>query len=163
MVDALEGDKPLFRCREVRRNCVLYSAAPPGWVTGGLCGIHGLMQQAEMRMREVLANCSLAELAGGVAAKMPKKHGRARRLISQLWEEGSGLLSTQVLQEFYVNVRRKAQWLSISRANTHTPCSVYAGRKTPQRGRGSPNNSPCVSIKKKRMPASRRIASMPGA
>ena len=42
VVDALEGDKPLFRCREV------------------------------------LAGCSLADLAGGVAQKAPKKHGRAR-------------------------------------------------------------------------------------
>lgn len=37
------------------------------------------------------------------------KHAQARRTIGQLWKEGSGVLSTQVLQEFYVNVRRKAQ------------------------------------------------------
>ena len=29
--------------------------------------------------------------------------------MQQLWQEGNGTLSTQVLQEFYVNVRRKAQ------------------------------------------------------
>ncbi|HKI11111.1 MAG TPA: PIN domain-containing protein [Candidatus Acidoferrum sp.] len=32
---------------------------------------------------------------------------RARRLVRQLWLEKSGVLSTQVLQEFCVNVRRK--------------------------------------------------------
>ena len=37
------------------------------------------------------------------------KHAQARRTVGQLWEESSGVLSTQVLQEFYVNVRRKAQ------------------------------------------------------
>ena len=37
------------------------------------------------------------------------KHGRARDLVEKLWNEGSGLLSTQVLQELYVNVRRKAR------------------------------------------------------
>ena len=37
------------------------------------------------------------------------KHTEARRTIRRLWEEGSGILSTQVLQEFYINVRRKAQ------------------------------------------------------
>jgi len=37
------------------------------------------------------------------------KHLQARRAIGQLWEDGSGALSTQVLQEFYVNVRRKSQ------------------------------------------------------
>ena len=37
------------------------------------------------------------------------KHERALSLVEQLWMEGSGAISTQVLQEFYVNVRRKAQ------------------------------------------------------
>ena len=37
------------------------------------------------------------------------KHLQARRAIGQLWDEGTGALSTQVLQEFYVNVRRKSR------------------------------------------------------
>ena len=37
------------------------------------------------------------------------KHKRALSLIVKLWKEGNGVLSTQVLQEFYVNVRRKAK------------------------------------------------------
>ena len=37
------------------------------------------------------------------------KHEQALSLVEKLWMEGSGVLSTQVLQEFYVNVRRKAQ------------------------------------------------------
>jgi len=37
-----------------------------------------------------------------------EKHERAKALIERLWAERSGVLSTQVLQEFYVNVRRKA-------------------------------------------------------
>jgi len=36
------------------------------------------------------------------------KHDRALNLLQALWEQGQGVLSTQVLQEFYVNVRRKA-------------------------------------------------------
>ena len=36
------------------------------------------------------------------------KHERASDLIRNLWTDGNGILSTQVLQEFYVNVRRKA-------------------------------------------------------
>ena len=36
------------------------------------------------------------------------KHDRAKALVERLWEERSGVLSTQVIQEFYVNVRRKA-------------------------------------------------------
>ncbi len=37
------------------------------------------------------------------------KHERALSVVEKLWIDGSGVLSTQVLQEFYVNVRRKAQ------------------------------------------------------
>lgn len=36
------------------------------------------------------------------------KHDRSLNLLQTLWEHGQGALSTQVLQEFYVNVRRKA-------------------------------------------------------
>lgn len=35
------------------------------------------------------------------------KHERARELIEQLWTSGQGVLSTQVLQELCVNLRRK--------------------------------------------------------
>lgn len=35
------------------------------------------------------------------------KHERARQLIERLWTNGQGVLSTQVLQELCVNLRRK--------------------------------------------------------
>jgi predicted nucleic acid-binding protein len=35
------------------------------------------------------------------------KHERARKLVDQLWESGNGTVSTQVLQEFVVYLRRK--------------------------------------------------------
>jgi len=35
------------------------------------------------------------------------KFDRARRLIERLWESGEGVLSTQVLEEFYVTVTAK--------------------------------------------------------
>ncbi len=36
------------------------------------------------------------------------KHQRARALLEQLWDSGRGALSTQVLQELCINLRRKA-------------------------------------------------------
>ena len=36
------------------------------------------------------------------------KHERARSLIEKLWNSGGGVLSTQVLQELCVNLRRKS-------------------------------------------------------
>ena len=35
------------------------------------------------------------------------KHEIARQIVADLWTSGQGLLSTQVIQEFYVNVTRK--------------------------------------------------------
>jgi predicted nucleic acid-binding protein len=40
-------------------------------------------------------------------AAHPKKQETAARLLSELWKERSGVLSAQVLQEFYVNITRK--------------------------------------------------------
>jgi len=36
------------------------------------------------------------------------KHVRAKALVEELWRERSGVVSTQVLQELCVNLRRKA-------------------------------------------------------
>ena len=36
------------------------------------------------------------------------KHERARALVEDVWRERSGVVSTQVLQELCVNLRRKA-------------------------------------------------------
>lgn len=41
-------------------------------------------------------------------ASAGRKHQIARALIEELWTNRSGVLSTQVLQELYVNVRRVA-------------------------------------------------------
>jgi predicted nucleic acid-binding protein len=37
------------------------------------------------------------------------KHARAKALVEDLWESRSGVVSTQVLQELAVNLRRKAK------------------------------------------------------
>ena len=41
--------------------------------------------------------------------KAGRKQRQASELLEDLWRARSGVLSTQVLQEFYVNVRRKAR------------------------------------------------------
>ena len=48
-----------------------------------------------------------------------RKHEVARNQILALWEEGHGLLSTQVLQEFCLGITRKIP----------TPVSLTVGRK----------------------------------
>jgi len=75
VVTALEGDKPMFQCREIRRQCALFESTPPAWATRGMCSIHAVMVEAEARMREVLDAHTLADLAGRVARKAPRSFG----------------------------------------------------------------------------------------
>ena len=71
VVDAVEGRKKLFDCKEIRANCVLFGGCPPDWATSGLCDINAAMLSAERAMRAELAKRTLADLARRVAGKMP--------------------------------------------------------------------------------------------
>ena len=71
VADALEGGKPLFQCREVRDRCVLGSAASAS--RRGVCAIHAVMLEGERRMREALAETTLADIAAKVAGKLPPR------------------------------------------------------------------------------------------
>ncbi|MFC3226207.1 RrF2 family transcriptional regulator [Marinibaculum pumilum] len=79
VVDALEGGRKLFDCQDVRHRCILYADAPPAWATSGTCGIHAVMLQAERQMRQVLGATSLADLAAGLAPKVPAEFERQAR------------------------------------------------------------------------------------
>lgn len=71
VVDAIEGDKPLFDCQEIRGRCAVFGGKAPGWATDGVCAIHAVMLRAEKRMREELAVTTLADLARTLDGKMP--------------------------------------------------------------------------------------------
>lgn len=75
VVEAIDGAKPLFDCRNIRSQCALFTDGPPPWATQGVCSIHAVMLEAEARTREVLASHSLARLAGRVADKAPEDYG----------------------------------------------------------------------------------------
>jgi len=53
------------------------------------------------------------------------KHEQASRLIEDLWDRQAGVLSIQVLQEFYVNVTRKIP-KPLSRAQARDVIEAYA-------------------------------------
>lgn len=79
VADALEAGKRLFDCQDVRHRCILYADAPPAWATSGTCGIHAVMLRAEREMRQVLAATSLADLAAGLAPRVPADFERQAR------------------------------------------------------------------------------------
>jgi Rrf2 family protein len=75
IVDAIEGHKRVFNCREVRQNCVLFGGAAPGWISQGVCGVHSVMIRAEAKMRDEMSKTTLLDLAHGF--KPPKEFGEA--------------------------------------------------------------------------------------
>jgi Rrf2 family protein len=86
VVDAVEGRKPLFQCREVRANCVLFDGTTPSWSGRGVCGIHAVMLKADTAMRDSLARSTLAELALHVTEVVPKAH----QMATEDWFEERG-------------------------------------------------------------------------
>lgn len=66
VVDAIDGGKSLFDCKQIRGNCALFGGQPPAWSTHGVCGIHAVMLRAQKSMRAELGKTSILSLAMGV-------------------------------------------------------------------------------------------------
>lgn len=75
VVVAIDGDKPLFDCREIRSRCAVFDNDVPAWATRGICSIHAVMQAAEKAMRAELKQHTLADLAQRTSDKAPAAFG----------------------------------------------------------------------------------------
>ena len=84
VVDAIEGDKPLFDCQEIRGRCAVFGKRAPAWATNGVCAIHAVMLKAEKSMRETLA----AETLGDIAARFDRKAPASFGVALQGWLGG---------------------------------------------------------------------------
>ena len=71
VVDAVEGNKPLFECQQIRGRCALFKDNPPAWLTKGVCSVHAVMLRAEKIMRDELARTTIRSLTEEVATKTP--------------------------------------------------------------------------------------------
>jgi Rrf2 family protein len=69
VVDAVDGGKHLFDCKDVRVKCPLFGGDPPTWASRGLCSIHAVMLRAEKSMRREMAQTTLLDLANAVGVK----------------------------------------------------------------------------------------------
>ena len=75
IVDAIDGRKNVFDCKEVRKNCVLFAGDAPTWMTSGVCGIHAVMLRAQKSMREEMASTTLEDLSGAFGRRAPAEFG----------------------------------------------------------------------------------------
>lgn len=73
IVDAIEGEKPLFDCQEIRSRCAVFDEQAPEWSTTGVCAIHAVMLKAEQAMRAELASNTLADVARTFERKAPSE------------------------------------------------------------------------------------------
>jgi Rrf2 family protein len=71
VLDAVDPDRKLFACAEIRRNCALFGEAPPEWATAGSCRIDLFMTEAEHTLRDFLASKTIADLVCELSCKAP--------------------------------------------------------------------------------------------
>jgi len=69
---AVDPDRTLFACAEIRSQCALYDDTAPDWATAGTCRIHAFMQDAERVLQDFLASRTLADLVCAYESKAPK-------------------------------------------------------------------------------------------
>lgn len=71
VIVAIDGEKPLFECREIRAKCAVFDGKPGTWATRGVCVIHAIMLDAEARMRKALSSRTLNDVVGHLRSKAP--------------------------------------------------------------------------------------------
>ncbi|HEI8865009.1 Rrf2 family transcriptional regulator [Serratia sp. AKBS12] len=71
IVHAIDGQKSMFECREIRQRLALFDEAPPSWVCDGPCSVRSLMDSAQKRMEEELARYTVLDLVRSMFRKAP--------------------------------------------------------------------------------------------
>lgn len=71
VVQAIDGEKNMFECREVRQRLAVFDEQPPSWACDGPCGVRSVMDSAQQRMEEELARHTILDLARKMYRKAP--------------------------------------------------------------------------------------------
>lgn len=71
IVQAIDGQKSMFECREIRQRLALFDETPPSWVCDGPCGVRSVMDSAQQRMEEELARHTVLDLSRKMFRKAP--------------------------------------------------------------------------------------------
>ena len=77
VLDAVDPDRKLFACGEIRRNCALFEGEPPAWAAEGRCRIDLFMTEAERTLRDFLASKTIADLVCELDCKAPPEFAAA--------------------------------------------------------------------------------------
>ncbi len=69
IVHAIDGDKSIFDCKEIRQRMDIFDGTPPRWVCKGMCGIHAVMKKAQAQMEQELDKNSILALSQQMYSK----------------------------------------------------------------------------------------------
>lgn len=72
VVSAIDGDKRIFECREIRQRLAVFDEQPPEWACEGICGVRSVMDMAQQRMEEALSQHTILDLARKMYRKAPE-------------------------------------------------------------------------------------------
>lgn len=72
VVNAIDGDKRIFECREIRQRLAVFDEQPPEWACEGICGVRSVMDAAQQRMEEALSQHTILDLARKMYRKAPE-------------------------------------------------------------------------------------------
>jgi Rrf2 family protein len=72
IIQAIDGPKSMFECREIRQRLAIFDENPPAWVCDGPCGIRAVMDSAQQRMEDELARHTILDLARKTYNKAPE-------------------------------------------------------------------------------------------
>ena len=71
IVEAIDGEKSIFDCKEIRQRLAVFEETPPDWACEGICGVRAVMNIAQQRMEEALAQHTVLDLARRMYRKAP--------------------------------------------------------------------------------------------
>lgn len=71
IVAAIDGEKSIFDCKEIRQRLAVFEETPPEWACEGICGVRAVMNIAQQRMEEALAQHTVLDLARRMYRKAP--------------------------------------------------------------------------------------------
>jgi Rrf2 family protein len=76
VLEAVDPNRTVFACAEIRRHCALFGKAPPEWSVTGMCRIHLFMREAEGALQAFLGSKTLADLSREFERKAPPRFMR---------------------------------------------------------------------------------------
>ncbi|CAK1918728.1 RrF2 family transcriptional regulator [Vibrio crassostreae] len=69
IVQAIDGEKSIFDCKEIRQRMDIFSDQVPSWACKGMCGIQAVMRKAQIQMEKELAKHNISLLSRQLHSK----------------------------------------------------------------------------------------------